>query len=119
MGIDKYVQKVMNNYTQQPAHKTPVEELKELDKKVKTPALVFAYIFGVLGTLILGTGMCLAMDVFALASTPLFIVGIVVGVVGITMVSINYAIYSKILSKRKAKYADQIIEKGNQILNNN
>lgn len=109
----KLVEKIRDNYSQKPKELSKFEEIKLLDKKVKKPALVFAYVFGIIGTLVLGLGMCFAMKVLG----DLFILGIVVGCVGILMVSINYPIYKAILNKRKAKYSEVILEKSNELLN--
>ncbi|MBR6779052.1 MAG: dihydropteridine reductase [Clostridia bacterium] len=85
-----------------------------LDRKVKTPANIFAYTFGVVGALVLGTGMCLAMKVIG----NIMAVGIVIGVLGIAMVSLTYPIYKKILKSRKAKYSKEILELSEKIINN-
>lgn len=109
----KQVEKIRNNYTRDTKQKTKFEELKELDSKVKKPARIFAYVFGIIGTLILGTGMCLAMKVIG----DLMALGIVVGVLGIIMISINYPIYKAILKRRKAKYSAEIVERSDELLN--
>ena len=108
----KYVEKVLNNYTEKGISK--VDVLKTLDKRAKKPALVFAYVFGSIGSLVLGLGMCMAMKIIL---EDLMVLGIVIGVVGIAMVSLNYYFYTRLLEKGKAKYADQIKELGNEILN--
>lgn len=54
-------QKIRTQYTKKQS--TELDALKALDKKVKRPANVFTYIFGIIGSLVMGTGMCLAMDV--------------------------------------------------------
>jgi len=108
----KYVEKVLNDYTEKGV--TKVDVLKTLDKKAKRPALIFAYVFGCIGSLVLGLGMCMAMKIIL---ADLMILGIVIGVVGIAMVSFNYYFYSKLFEKGKAKYANQIKELGNEILN--
>ena len=55
------VQKIRTQYTEK--ENTQLNELKALDKKVKKPANVFAYTFGTIGSLVLGSGMSLAMNV--------------------------------------------------------
>ena len=102
--------KIKDGYITKPI--TKLYELKALDKKVKKPAKVFAYIFGVLGSLVLGTGMCFAMKVLG----DIMVVGIVVGILGILMVSINYPIYKAILKKRKFKYSRKILELSQEIV---
>ena len=105
------IERIRANYTVE--EKTKLEELKELDKKVKRPAYIFGYTFGTIGALVLGTGMCLAMKVIG-NSMPL---GIAIGLVGIGMVTANYFTYRKILQKRRRKYSKQIIELSDSLLN--
>ena len=111
---NKYANKLINEYS--PKRSSKLDELKALDSKVKTPARVFAYVFGVIGTLMLGVGMCLAMKVIG-GTTALMVVGIIVGLIGIIKVSGNYPLYHKMLEKRKNKYASEIISKSNELLN--
>lgn len=114
MSDKKYAEKLIKEYSEKEA--SVVDELKVLDSKVKRPAYIFAYVFGSIGALVLGLGMCLAMQIIG-GTIPLMVVGIVIGLVGIAMVSINYPLFQKILKSRKAKYAEDIIEKSNELLN--
>ena len=108
----KYVEKTLKSYS--PKEVTKLDELKALDKKAKKGATVFAYVFGSIGALILGMGMCVAMQVIL---PDLMVVGIIVGIVGIVMVSFNYSLYKKLLEKGKNKYANQIKDLSNELLN--
>lgn len=108
------VEKIHNDYT--PTQPSQIDELRALDKAVKRPANIFAYTFGTVGSLILGTGMCLAMKIIGAATPLLMPVGIGVGLVGIAMVSANYFLYKKLLAKRKAKYGAEILALSNKIL---
>ncbi len=115
MDIDKiYAEQIANEYA--PKQTSKVIALKKLDKKAKTPANVFAYIFGVIATLILGVGMCLAMEVIA-SGIVWQVVGSIIGVLGIVGMSVNYPIYKKILANSKNKYAQDIINLANEITN--
>lgn len=107
------IKQIRNYYAENTKEKSNLEKLKDLDKKVKIPALVFTYIFGVIGSLILGTGMCFAMKIIGNS----MILGILIGIIGIVMISINYLLFKSILNKRKEKYADEIISKSNELLN--
>lgn len=107
------VKRIRSYYIEDTKEINKLEELKELDKRVKTPAIIFAYVFGIIGTLVLGLGMCLAMKVIG----DIMILGIIIGIVGILIVSVNYNLYMMILNKRKAKFADSIISKSNELLN--
>ena len=78
-------------------------------------AQIFAYTFGIIGALILGTGMCFAMGVIGDESITSMIIGIAVGLVGIFGVSINYFIYKKLLEKGKMKYGSDIVQLAKEI----
>ena len=104
------VNKIRDSYSEKPI--TKFDELKSLDKKVKRPAKVFAYIFGVVGALVLGTGMCFAMKILG----DIMAVGIAVGIVGIIMTAINYPIYKRILKKRKSKYGAKVLALSDEII---
>ncbi len=116
MNTDKiYAEQIANEYA--PKQTSKVKALKKLDDKVKNPAIIFAFTFGIISSLVLGTGMCLCMGVLG-ASTPLMMaLGIVIGCIGILGVSVNYPLYKKILLKNKNKYASDIIKLANEIVN--
>ena len=106
------VRQIRTQYVEK-AH-TELDALRALDAKVKRPASIFAYAFGTVGALVLGTGMCLAMEVIGDAVLP----GIVIGCAGIAMVSCTYALYKKLLAKRRAKYRDEVNALSEKILKN-
>ena len=108
----EYVESVVKSY--QEKEFTKLDELKRLDSKVKLPAEIFAYVFGIVGALVLGLGMCIAMGVIL---AELFILGIVIGLVGIVMVTVNYFIYQKIIKSRKEKYAEEVLSLSKELLN--
>ena len=97
---------------------TKMDELRALDKKVARPAEIFAYTFGIIGALVLGLGMCLAMKVIFASLSYMMFVGIAVGLVGILMVSVNYFWYKNILASRKKKYAPRILALADELLGN-
>ena len=53
------VQKIRTQYTEK--QHTELDELKALDTKVKKPAHVFAYTYGSLSAIVMGSGMSLVM----------------------------------------------------------
>lgn len=114
MNTDKiYAEAIANEYARKDT--TKVVQLKKLDAKAKRPANIFAYTFGIVSSLVLGVGMCLAMKVIGDGSTVSFGVGIGVGLLGILGASINYPIYKKRLEKGKKKYASDIIRLAKEI----
>lgn len=114
MNTDKiYADHIVNEYSKKKDSK--VLALKKLDRKAKLPAEIFAYTNGVIMSLVLGVGMCLSMKVIGDA----FVIGIVIGIIGIIGASINYPIYKKILNRSKEKYSYDIIKLANEISKEN
>lgn len=111
---EKIVKEIKEGY--EPKSKTKYDELIALNRKVELPAYIFAYAFGVIGALILGVGMCLAMQVIG-TGVPLMVLGIVVGIIGIALVSVNYPIFLAIMKSRKKKYAEKVIALSQELLN--
>ena len=113
MNTDKiYAESIAKEYA--PKESSKVEALRKLDKKAKSPANVFAFTFGIVSSLVAGTGMSLAMNVIG-GTTFYMVLGIVIGVIGFTCCGINYPIYKKILEKGKRKYAFEIVELAKEI----
>lgn len=109
MNTDKiFAEAIVNEYS--PKNTSKIVALKKLDRKAKSTANIFAYTFGIIMTLVFGTGMCLAMKVIGNGSAIFMAVGVVVGIIGMIGVGINYFIYKKLLEKGKQKYAFEIIQ---------
>lgn len=111
----KTIERIRANYVQKET--TKFDELKALNRKVKRPAQVFAYTFGAISSLVLGTGMSLAMKVIGGGLSFAMPLGIGVGLLGILFCSVNYPIFKSILRKRKEKYSSKIIELSDSLLN--
>ena len=112
------VQKIRSQYTEK--QHTELDELKALDKKFKKPAQVFSYIFGSVGTIIMGAGMSLIMtDMGSAFGISSMVPGIIIGIVGMAIAIVNYPIYKNMLAKRKAEYSQQIIELSEKLMANN
>lgn len=112
------VQKIRTQYTEK--EHTQLDALKELDAKVKRPANVFAYIFGIISAIIMGSGMSLVMTDIgsSIGVENAMLPGIIIGIVGMLMAIINYPIHKSILTSRKKKYADQIMKLSDKIMSN-
>lgn len=110
------VQKIRSQYTEKES--TKLDELKELDKKVKQPVNVFAYVFGSISAIILGSGMSLVMTDLGetLGMGDAMIPGVIIGVIGLVMTIMNYPLYKKMLSARKEKYAAEIIKLSDKLM---
>ena len=69
----------------------------------------------------MGSGMSLVMtDIGRIIDVKNgMLPGILIGIVGLFMVVINYPIYKSILDARRKKYAEQIIEMSDKLLQEN
>ena len=110
------VQKIRSQYTEK--EHTGLDALSALDSKVKRPANIFAYIFGSVGAVIMGSGMSLIMtdiaETIGIGNPTVW--GIVIGIMGLVTVVVNYPIYKRILHSRRMKYADRIVALSDRIL---
>lgn len=113
---DFLVKKIRTQYTEK--EHAGLDELKELDARVRCPANAFAYTFGSISAIIMGSGMSLVMTDIAetVGIVNPMLCGIVIGLVGMFMAVVNYPIYKGILRSRRQKYADQIIALSDKIM---
>lgn len=114
MNTDKiYADQLANEYA--PKDTSKVVALRKLDARAKLPATIFTYTFGIIAALVTGVGMCFSMNVIGSGTTTMFVLGVIVGIVGLAGMGINYPIYKKMLAKGKQKYAYEIIELAKEI----
>ena len=114
MNTDKiYAEQLANEYA--PKDISKVVALRKLDARAKLPATIFTYTFGIIAALVTGVGMCFSMNVIGSGTTTMFVLGVIVGIVGLAGMGINYPIYKKMLAKGKQKYAYEIIELAKEI----
>ena len=114
MNTDKiYAEQLANEYA--PKDTSKVVALRKLDARAKLPATIFTSTFGIIAALVTGVGMCFSMNVIGSGTTTMFVLGVIVGIVGLAGMGINYPIYKKMLAKGKQKYAYEIIELAKEI----
>ena len=110
-------QKIRTQYME----KTPSEldELRELDARVRRPAGIFAYVYGSISAIIMGAGMSLVMTDIGqmLGMSATMVPGIVVGVLGLAMALLTYPAYKGILNARKKRYGAEILALSDKIIN--
>ena len=114
MNTDKiYAEQLANEYA--PKDTSKVIALRKLDARAKRPASVFTYSFGIVSALVLGVGMCLAMGQIGSGSTGCFVLGVVIGIIGMIGIGVNYPVYKRMLENGKKKYAFEIMELAKEI----
>ena len=108
-----YAEAIANEYA--PKDTSKVLALIKLDRKAKNKANIFAYTFGIVMTLVLGTGLCLSMGILGDGSAVIMGCGLALGILGIAGVGMNYPIYKKLLNAGKEKEAFEILQLAREI----
>lgn len=97
-----------------------MEHLRRLDAAVTKKATVVSLVFGIVGALILGTGMSLAMteigELLGLHGATAMLVGILIGIIGIVLVCVAYPVYNRIIKKEREKIAPEIIRLTDELM---
>ncbi len=87
-------------------------QLRRLDAGVTKKAMASALSLGILGALVMGTGMSLIMTDLAaiLGMASPWIPGLITGILGMAGVIAAYPLYRLILKKERARIAPQILK---------
>lgn len=104
------IKKIRQKYL--PKEEDKMSQLIQLDKSVTQKGTVAALVVGVISTLLLGIGMCCTM----VWTEKLFIIGIVIGVLGILGISLAYPLYTYIIKKERKKIAPEIIRLTDELM---
>ena len=89
---------------------TMLDQLQALDAKVKTPGTVLSSMLGIVGALVMGTGMSNIMVWDNMT------VGLALGIPGLVMVCLAWPVYRAITSHRRKKYVQQVMELSGAII---
>ncbi len=94
-----------------PKEEDKMDQLRRLHAIPTQKAQALALAVGILGALILGTGMSLCMtDLGANLGSYAMILGVAVGIAGIVPVALAYPIYRRTKQKEREKIAPQILQ---------
>ena len=107
------IEKIRKKYVPQTFAESKLEQIKKLDSSVKSKGIACALAIGIPGLLILGLGMCCTM-----VWTNLFVLGIIIGIIGIAMCGAAYPIYKSTINKKRAEVGPQILKLTQEIENN-
>lgn len=95
-----------------PKEESKMEQLRKLDRDVTKPGTIWSLVLGIAGALIFGGGMACVLE---FAGT-LLIPGIVLGLIGILILSAAYPVYRKITERQKEKIAPRILALTEELL---
>lgn len=107
------IKRIREKYAPKTKQETTMEQLRRLDASVSKEATAVSLIVGVLGALLLGIGMCCTM---VPGWEAFFVPGIIVGIVGIGGVIAAYPIYTRMVKRKRAKLAPEILRLSDELL---
>lgn len=112
------IKSIRNKYAPQKAAEDKMERLRRLDRSVYSKAASAALTLGIIGALIMGTGMSLIMtDIGALLGSVLSMtVGIGLGIIGMVLVCIAYPVYNQTVKKEREKIAPEILRLTDELM---
>mgnify|MGYP004487905899 CR=1 FL=1 len=88
-----------------PPEEDKMQKVRKLDAYATNKATMISIITGIIGALILGTGMCCCL----VWQDKWFIPGIVVGILGMAAIGLAYPAYQCIAKKEREKIAQEIL----------
>lgn len=97
------IEKIKRKYL--PKEENKLETLRKLDRQVTQKGEVASLILGIVGCMIMGSGMSMCM----VWTSTMLIPGIIIGIVGAIVMGAAYPMYKKITEKEKERLAPQIL----------
>ncbi len=104
------IKEIRSKYT--PKEENKMEQLQRLDASATEKATMYSLIVGIIGALIMGTGMSCCM-VFG---NGWFIPGIVIGLIGMAVVGVAYPLYNRVLKKERERIAPEVLRLTDELM---
>lgn len=102
--MEKTAQEIVEMYSYEGPENTVEDQIVAIEEQVSRKASVRAITIGIIGCLLLGIGMSLTM-----VATDFFVLGIIVGIVGLVIVCANYPLYKRHLASLREAAKPQIM----------
>ena len=114
------IKAIRQKYAAQEQPEDKLAAIRRLDAQVTEKATAVSLVLGILGALIMGSGMSLTMtdigELLGLNATLAMLVGIGVGVAGMVMAGVAYPVYNRIVKTQREKIAPQILRLTDELL---
>ena len=99
-----------------PKEEDKLEQLRKLHAMPVKKAQATSIALGVIGALLLGTGMSLCMtELGAGLGNLAMVLGILVGVIGLVPVAMAYPVFTRVLDKERKKIAPEILRLADEL----
>ncbi len=103
-----------------PREEDKMTQLRKLHHSASQKAQAWAISLGVIGTLILGTGMSLVMtdlaSILGILAQWTLVLGTLIGLVGMVLIALAYPVYNRVLKKEREKIAPLILSLTDELL---
>lgn len=102
-----------------PKTESKMDKLRRLDAGVHSKATMWSIIVGVVGSLVMGSGMSLVMTDIGAAigmnSVFSIVLGVILGIPGIALVASAYPVYSLVLRRERERIAPEILRLADEL----
>lgn len=95
-----------------PKEENKMEQLRRLDASVNQKATMYSLIVGIIGALIMGTGMSCCM----VWADAWLVPGIVIGLIGMAIAVTAYPLYNRVLKKERERIAPEILRLTDELM---
>lgn len=115
----KEIKAIRDKYVAPTEKEDKMAQLRRLDQGVTSKATTVSLVLGILGALIMGCGMSLVMTdlgTFLGIGSMSMVLGVVIGVVGISLVCAAYPVYNRVIKKEREKIAPEIIRLTDELM---
>ncbi len=100
-----------------PKEDDKMEQLRMLHALPTRRAQASAISVGVIGLLVLGTGMSLAMTDFgAILGDLALVIGIFTGIIGMVLITLAYPTYNRVLKNQRKRIAPEILKLTDELM---
>lgn len=114
------LKKIREKYTSPVQTENKMEQIRRLDESVTRKATIVSLVLGIMGSLVLGFGMSLAMtelgEIIGVSTGIAMVIGIIAGIIGIVLVCLAYPIYNRVVKKEREKIAPEIIRLTDELM---
>jgi len=100
-----------------PREENKMERLRKLHAIPTQKAQAASLTLGVIGALIMGTGMSMVMtDIGAILGNWSMVIAVIVGIVGMVIAALAYPLYNRVLRSWREKIAPEILRLTDELL---